>query len=92
MMASLKILRVVSFAALSSADRNHLKKPRTESVSENVTARPASAPVFTSMAVRAIAFVSPALSLILAKSRKALNVSLYPFTSSAIFFPSFPFL
>ena len=84
MMASLKILRVVLFAFCSSDARNHLKMPRTESVSEAETSRPASAPVFTSMEARAIAFFSPAPSLIFAKSTNALNVSLYPLTSNAI--------
>jgi len=42
MMAFLKSLRASLFAALSSAERNQLKKPRTESVVEAVIVRPAS--------------------------------------------------
>ena len=75
-MASLKIVRVASFAALSSGERNHLNSPRTESVVEALTSRPASAAVDTSTDARAIAFELPASMLLVAKSANAWNVAL----------------
>ena len=87
LMASLKILRVSLLAVWSSGERNHLNRPRIESVVEAVTVRPASAPVVmsTPVSTRAIEFMPPLLCVMtFAKSVNALNVSLYPFMSSGM--------